>query len=279
MDDVARLGALFACAETMHARPAPPCAAPGARLRPSRVPRPRARAAQCVATESDAPGAQAATASEATEAHQAAVQTQKAALLRLLATLDRGAAATGSDRAAVEACAAQLERTVADSATAAATPLRDRLSGKWRLAYSSTFAGVPGGSQGFTGPPGAGTPVRLGAVYQRVQLSTKARLDNIVELQLPGLLPFTTLPVSVCLSHSCEVSGAATTIEFTAVTFRLQGVRGARPITLPSPLQALGMQAVVPLQLRGGRFDTMFCDADLRISRGDRGELRIFTRV
>jgi hypothetical protein len=205
-----------------------------------------------------------------------AVESQKAALLRLLATLDRGAAATGPDRAAVEACVSQLEAVAVSSSP---TDLRDRLSGKWRLAYSSTFAGVAGGSQGFTGPPGAGTPVRLLAVYQRVQLSTKARLDNIVELQLPGLLPFTTLPASVCLSHSCEVSGATTSIEFLEVTFRLKGVRGARPITLPSPLQALGMQAVLPLQLRGGRFDTTFCDADFRISRGDRGELRIFTRV
>ena len=228
-------------------------------------------------TESEAPVEQAAVASDAAESHKAAVESQKAALLRLLATLDRGAAATGSDRAAVEACASQLES--APHSVTATTPLRDRLSGKWRLAYSSTFAGVPGGSQGFTGPPGAGTPVRLGAVYQRVQLSTKARLDNIVELQLPGLLPFTTLPVSVCLGHSCEVSGVTTTIEFKEVTFRLQGVRGARPITLPSPLQALGMQAVLPLQLRGGRFDTSFCDDDFRISRGDRGELRIFTRV
>jgi PAP_fibrillin len=210
------------------------------------------------------------------------LDTGKQALLRLLATLDRGSAASATDRSAVDDAVAAIEQKGSRTRDKASPSLPDRLAGKWRLAYSSTFAGVSGGSQGFTGPPGAGTPLRLGAVYQRVQPFNKRRLDNIVELRVPGLLPFSgSIPVTACLSHSLEFIGRPDTvrIEFLDITFRVQGVRGLRPITLPSPVQALGLQAILPLQLRGGEFTTTYCDADFRVSRGDRGELRIFTRA
>jgi PAP_fibrillin len=230
--------------------------------------------ARCVASE-------AATEHSEVDSAQEELDTGKQALLRLLATLDRGSAASATDRSAVDDAVAAIEqkgsRTRGESSS-----LADRLAGKWRLAYSSTFAGVSGGSQGFTGPPGAGTPLRLGAVYQRVQPFNKRRLDNIVELRVPGLLPFSgSIPVTACLSHSLEFIGRPDTvrIEFLDITFRVQGVRGLRPITLPSPVQALGLQAILPLQLRGGEFTTTYCDADFRVSRGDRGELRIFTRA
>ena len=208
------------------------------------------------------------------------LDTGKQALLRLLATLDRGSAASAADRSAVDDAVAAIEQKGSKN-RGEASSLADRLAGKWRLAYSSTFAGVSGGSQGFTGPPGAGTPLRLGAVYQRIQPFNKRRLDNIVELRVPGLLPFSgSIPVTACLSHSLEFIGPDTVrIEFLDVTFRVQGVRGLRPITLPSPVQALGLQAILPLQLRGGEFTTTYCVADFRVSRGDRGELRIFTRA
>ena len=35
----------------------------------------------------------------------------------------------------------------------------------------------------------------------------------------------------------------------------------------------------LPQEFRGGAFDTTFADGDLRVSRGDRGELRLFVRV
>ena len=36
--------------------------------------------------------------------------------------------------------------------------------------------------------------------------------------------------------------------------------------------------ATLPRELSGGSFDTSFVDTELRISRGDRGELRVFVK-
>jgi hypothetical protein len=164
--------------------------------------------------------------------------------------------------------------------------LEDLLAGKWRLAYSSTFARVAAaGTQVFRGPPGAGTPVRLGAVYQRIQ-PAKQLLDNIVELSLPT--PFgSALSLSACLRHSLELRTGATdygcSIVFTELQLRTRGVKGARPLTLPSPVQALGLQGVLESALpefkRGGDFGTTFADGDMRVARGGLGELRVFVRA
>jgi acetyl-CoA synthetase len=58
-----------------------------------------------------------------------------------------------------------------------------------------------------------------------------------------------------------------------------RGVKGARPLALPNPVRALGLEGMLPEALRGGAFDTPFLDEELRISRGDRGELRVFVRA
>ena len=197
----------------------------------------------------------------------------KTRLLSAVAGLDRGASARPSDVNAVSAAVTELE------ALAPRAPL-DRLSGLWRLVYSSTFAGQPGGSQGFTGVPGAGTPLRLGPVLQRVQAS-KRTLDNIVELRVPGPFLVGSLTVVATLSHSLEVlSESRVRVNFQALSLRGRGVRGARPLTLPSPLSLLPeLEAALPPSLKGGEFETTFCDHEARISRGDRGELRVFVRA
>ena len=87
-------------------------------------------------------------------------QEAKQRLLFVAAPLDRGSAARPSDRGAVEDAVAALEASCSPPAD-----VTELLSGTWRLLYSSTFA--------VTGPPGAGTPLRLGAVYQRIQPTQK----------------------------------------------------------------------------------------------------------
>ena len=167
-----------------------------------------------------------------------------------------------------------------------------------------------GGTQGFTGSPTAGTPLarapatahpppcahplsrsrrvarlaaraqRLGAVYQRVQPNTRV-VDHIVEVSLPPPLPLPGAPTlrgSATLSHSlAETAPSTIRITFEKITFRPQGVRGLRGLSLPSPLRALG--DALPEALQGGSFDTTYADGDLRVSRGDRGELRVFVRA
>jgi hypothetical protein len=89
-----------------------------------------------------------------------------------------------------------------ESSEDAAMPIDERLNGKWRLVYSSTFAGKGGGMQGFTGAPTGGGPLRLGQVYQRVQARRKL-VDNIVELSTPDMWPLPSVNATATLSHGC----------------------------------------------------------------------------
>jgi len=200
----------------------------------------------------------------------------KLKLLRICAPLDRGAAALTSDRAAVEEAVSGLEATC----ELAPSDCSALLSGSWRLVYSSGFAGQAG-----TAPPGAGTPLRLGTVLQRIQ-PAKATLDNIVELSLP--LPPVTF--SLCLRHRLELTGCTARITFTELQLRPpRGLRGARPLSLPSPLQLLpGLQEAAEQAAarlfptagpRAGEFETTYVDDELRVARGALGELRLFLKA
>ena len=69
-------------------------------------------------------------------------------------------------------------------------------------------------------------------------------------------------------------------ISFTGVTVE-SAQMGLAPFRVPSPLDALpaeARQALTGAGLQSGAFDTTFVDADVRVSRGDRGELRVFVR-
>lgn len=195
----------------------------------------------------------------------------KQRLVYFVAPLDRGSAARGSDRAQVEKLASELEALQEPEGEASAFP--ELFSGCWRLLYSSTFAGQSGGSQGFAGAPGAGTPLRLGAVLQGVSPRLQ-RLDNVVELSLGPL------QTGACLRHSMSLDGRIARIALEEVILRPpRGLKGARSITLPSPLQLLGLQSMAEQAFPGAsEFKTTFVDETLRISRSGRGELRIFLR-
>ena len=122
-------------------------------------------------------------------------------LVKVLAALDRGVAASDDDRAFVDDLIDDLERA-ADVPRDAS--LEKALDGEWRLAYSSTFAGEQPGSQGFTGAPGQGAPgVSLGAVYQRLNAELKT-CDNVVCLRspLPGIAG------TASLGHEYVVDGS-----------------------------------------------------------------------
>jgi hypothetical protein len=70
------------------------------------------------------------------------------------------------------------------------------------------------------------------------------------------------------------------TISFTGVTVESSPF-GTGPFKLPSPLDALPREARDALTnagARSGSFETTFVDDDVRVSRGDRGECRVFVR-
>ena len=92
---------------------------------------------------------------------------------------------------------------------------------------------------------------------------------------------------AAALGHAYVVSGRTTTITFTGVTVE-EAPFGLPAFKLPSPLDALPREARDALEGAGetagvgigsGAFETTFVDADARISRGDRGELRVFVKT
>lgn len=165
----------------------------------------------------------------------------------------------------------------------------DDLVGTWRLIYTSGFnSGSLGGRR--PGPPAGLVPSTLGQVYQRID-GTTFKLDNIVELLLGGGLPDLpaallgqarprqdTPAVRLTLGHDYEVQGANTVqIVFEDTSAELIGSSWFQNLPrlglpqLPEPLRP-------PRFLRAAKFDVTFLDASMRVTRGDRDELRIYLK-
>ena len=199
-----------------------------------------------------------------------------AALLARVAPLDRGLAAGPADAKAVDAAARKLEGegpapTLGGGGMAS-------LAGRWQLVYTSAFAdsGSLGGLR--PGPPAALSPVKLGQVFQDIWQGDAAgqgwRCDNEVTLTA-GLLP--ALGATVTLEHAlrCE-EPASFVIEFDRARLggpeSREGADGANGL-VPALPAGFG-----PPQARSARFDNTYCGDGLRITRGDRGELRVYVR-
>ena len=185
----------------------------------------------------------------------------------------------------------------------------DDLAGTWRLLYSSAFARAA--RKGRRGGPAVG-PFRLGQVFQVVS-PYGGTLDNVVELVAPppplpsavagflrGAVARVTgnkasssssssssspapVVVTATLRHSLELGagGPTATITFEGADVRadggLSGLLGSLPALslpagLPAPLRPSASQ-------RTSAFDVLYLDGDLRVTRGERGELRVFCKV
>lgn len=163
---------------------------------------------------------------------------------------------------------------------------RQLLGGVWRLVYSSGFA-----SSRSTGGRRPGVPIKLlpaefGQVYQGIdaQLGT---LDNIVELRRPALPSLPWGPPNrdaealLTLKHSLAITGPRTLqITFTGTDVSLQGgiaglLNNVPEFTLPELPEGMRPSS----GMRSATFDVMFLDEDLRVTRGDRGEIRVFLRT
>eukprot|EP01026_Neomeris_dumetosa_P074805 TRINITY_DN78186_c0_g1_i7.p1 TRINITY_DN78186_c0_g1~~TRINITY_DN78186_c0_g1_i7.p1 ORF type:complete len:333 (-),score=30.33 TRINITY_DN78186_c0_g1_i7:321-1235(-) len=206
-------------------------------------------------------------------------------LLREIAGLDRGLAATGNQPEIIEGLVQEL-------ISVGGTPLSwkagredqstmDLLQGVWRLAYTSAFtSGSLGGSR--VGPPAASIPVILGSIYQVIN-NDKGELDNVVELFFKYRLPFSpqfTSPVlRASLKHSFQVQGEnSVEIVFQNTVLQLIG-EGA--VFNQLPVLELPQFPQLPdffQTLRKATFNVVYLDEDIRITKGDRGELRIYAR-
>jgi len=217
------------------------------------------------------------------------LQKAKFGLLAAVAGLDRGAAAGSLQRKAVLTAAEALEN---ESNLEPFPAGLSKIDGLWRLVYSSALSAGSGSGGGASSQslPVFQTPdtgsfnsfgpgSQVGQVYARIS-SRKQKLENIVEVFLRSPLPF--LPqlgkVTLNLEHKLEVEdGDARRVKITLeqVTARNQG-GPARQLRLP-PLK---IPVLDVLSSQGaGIFDTTYCDDELRITRGDRGEIRVFVKA
>lgn len=160
------------------------------------------------------------------------------------------------------------------------------LGGLWRLVYSSGFA------RRNTGGARPGLPINLfpaqfGQIYQDINTTTN-RLDNVVELRRPALpapswAPIKPLPAEALLTlkHRLSITAPATvTITFTGTDVNLQGGLGGILNAVPQfELPNLPQQLQLPRKSRSASFEVVYLDEDIRITHGDRKELRVFLRT
>ncbi|KAK6122731.1 hypothetical protein DH2020_019797 [Rehmannia glutinosa] len=194
----------------------------------------------------------------------------KIKLLSAVSGLNRGLAASADDLRKAEAAAKELE--------SAGDPVYlpndiDKLQGRWKLIYSSAFSSrTLGGSR--PGPPtGRLLPITLGQVFQRIDVFSKD-FDNIVELELGAPWPLPPIEVTATLSHKFELIGTGgIKITFEKTTVKTTGnLSQLPPLDIPRLPDALRP----PSNTGSGEFEVTYLDSDTRITRGDRGELRVF---
>ena len=223
--------------------------------------------------------------------------------------LDRGLDAAGVD------VARDVSRAVEALCAASPAPRLDldegALGGVWKLQYSSEF--VPGNTK-FAGnwPFLANNDVvrratkpllpRIVDVRQEIDVSGK-RLDNVVTLALrPPVLDGVPVlaaqlerlgeaPVVVArLEHGYRVEGAATvTIRYDSTTLNAQGgvngwFGGLPELSLGGNDKGDGNAVVDEVKkvleaYNSSSFDVVYLDETLRVTRADRGELRVFVRT
>ncbi len=209
-------------------------------------------------------------------------------MLALLSTLDRGLAASGDDVTRVDNLALQLENlgepVILDITTSSNRKSGlELLDGRWRLAYSSGFSGGNLGGRR-PGPPADLAPVNLGAVYQDIFVAAK-ELDNVVTLSakisLASLFQVDPPAVTARLRHSFSIEGVATVrIVFENTVAKTSGGIGGWLNMLSQFETPMLPESLRPVSsnLRDATFEATFLDERMRLTRGDRGELRIFVK-
>uniref|UniRef100_A0A0E0MGV9 Plastid lipid-associated protein/fibrillin conserved domain-containing protein n=1 Tax=Oryza punctata TaxID=4537 RepID=A0A0E0MGV9_ORYPU len=201
-----------------------------------------------------------------------AVASLKVKLLSAVSGLNRGLAASQEDLDRADAAARELE------AAAGGEPVdldkdMDKLQGRWRLVYSSAFSSrTLGGSR--PGPPtGRLLPITLGQVFQRIDVVSKD-FDNIVELELGAPWPLPPVELTATLAHKFEIIGTSSIkITFDKTTVKTKGNLSQLP---PLEVPRIPVNLPPPSNTGSGEFEVTYLDVDTRITRGDRGELRVF---
>jgi len=222
----------------------------------------------------------------AEEERLAAVEELKARILALVVPLDRGNLGTIDDAKRIRNVVMELEEMSPRMVRLFEKDVENgMLAGRWRLLYSSEF--VPGNVKypGNSVKPGSGilSPIELGNVFQDIN-PTEKKLDNEVELvskvSLAGILggevKFPSLIAT--LQHSYSILGARTVrIVFEGTVVKPKGGLNNWLDSIPEIITP-DLLSMLDDSFRSAAFDVVYLDKDLRITRGDRGEYRIFLR-
>ena len=193
----------------------------------------------------------------------------KTELLEIIAPLNRGILATAADRLTVDAAAVRLEERNPTPNPLSAT---DRLGGNWRLLYTTSrellnIDRFPLAS--------------LGPIYQCIRLKDN-RIYNLAEVVGPPLLSGL-----VTVAAQLEpVSDRRVNVRFERGVFGLQKL-----LTYQSPNQFISVLETTPhlsllkgidftlnAERQAGWLEVTYLDDDLRIGRGNQGNLFILAK-
>ncbi|OEL31012.1 putative plastid-lipid-associated protein 6, chloroplastic [Dichanthelium oligosanthes] len=196
----------------------------------------------------------------------------KVKLLSAVSGLNRGLAASQEDLQRADAAARELEAAGGGGPVDLSKDL-DKLQGRWRLVYSSGFSSrTLGGSR--PGPPtGRLLPITLGQVFQRIDVVSRD-FDNIVELELGAPWPLPPVEAVATLAHKFDIIGTSgIKITFEKTTVKTKGNLSQLP---PLEVPRIPDNLRPPSNTGSGEFEVTYLDDDTRVTRGDKGELRVF---
>ncbi len=193
----------------------------------------------------------------------------KAELLEAIARLDRGLKATSADRLAVQAAVTRLE-----DCNPTADPLNapQLLNGNWRLLYTTSTELLNLGRLPLTS---------LGSIYQAIRLEEN-RIYNLAEVVGP---PWLSGLVAVTARLEAT-SQRRVKVYFERGVFGLQSLLGySNPDAFIHTLQTnpklsllQGIDFTINSQREPGWLEITYLDENLRISRGNQGNLFVLTR-
>lgn len=192
---------------------------------------------------------------------------RKAALLEAIAGKNRGLLATESDKLAILAAVAQLEDYNPTPRPTAATSL---LEGDWRLIFTTSR-----GLLNLDQLPFA----KLGQIYQCVR-AKEAKVYNIAEIY--GL-PYLEGLVSVAARFEVH-SHRRVRVIFERSIIGLQRLIGYQsPSRLIAEIESGKKFPAIDFNIQSGNqqgwLDITYLDEDLRIGRGNEGNLFVLTKV
>jgi hypothetical protein len=191
----------------------------------------------------------------------------KAELLEKIAGVNRGLLTNAQDRTAIQSAIAQLEDRNPTHNPVAAVEL---LEGDWRLLYTTSreLLGL-----------GRFPVVQLGQIYQCIRIR-EAQIYNIAELL--GI-PFLESIVTVSAQFT-PVTEQRVEVQFQRSVIGLQRMIGYQSPTqwidrLNTQTALMAIDFKIDSQRRPGWLDITYLDQDLRIGRGNEGNVFVLTKM